>query len=454
MTIRGNAFALRGSFLSCIDNPFSVGDGQALHYEADGLIIIENGKITAAGSYAETKHQLQNHPITHYADQLIVPGFIDTHVHYPQTQMIGAYGSQLIEWLNTYTFPAEMQFADGDHANYVAEVFLNELLRVGTTTAAVYCTVHPGSADALFEAARKRRMRIIAGKVLMDRNAPEGLSDTAQSGYDDSLTLIEKWHETDRLLYAVTPRFAPTSTSAQLEATASLLKKHPSCYLQTHLSENTDELSWVAELFPNSSDYLAVYEKYDLVGPKSIFGHAIHLHEREWQALSDANAVIAHCPTSNFFLGSGVFDQKRALQPDPPLQPVRTGLATDVGAGTSFSMLQTMGEAYKAGQLKSYPLSATKAFYLATRGAAEALSVSEQIGTIAAGYEADLSVLNLHSTPLIDFRMQYCDSIEEALFVQMILADDRATHAVYVSGELVYDTEKTTWHTNISKVEA
>ncbi|TFL14590.1 guanine deaminase [Pusillimonas caeni] len=438
---RSAAVALRGPTLSFVDDPFQAGDEAALRYEPDGLIIIEDGLITAAGSHAALRGQVAPEAVTRYPDALILPGLIDTHVHYPQTQIIGAYGAQLIDWLNEYTFVAEQQFADAGHARAVSRTFLDECLRAGTTTAAVYCTVHPGSVDAFFEAAREYGMRMVAGKVLMDRNAPAALTDTAQAGYDDSLALIERWHGKDRLHYAITPRFAPTSTPEQLEAAGALWRQHPSAYMQTHLSENQAEIEWVKQLFPRRADYLDVYDHYGLTGPRSVFGHAIHLGEREWQRLSETGSAVAHCPTSNTFLGSGLFDFARARQPQPPALPVRTGLATDVGGGTSLSMLRTMGEAYKVGQLGGYSLSAAKALYLATRGAAQALYLEDKIGSIEAGLEADLLVLDLKSTPLIDFRMKHCQDINEALFVQMIMADDRATKAVYIKGRLAYSRD-------------
>src|SRR5690606_6289582 len=351
------------------------------------------------------------------------------------------YGAQLIDWLNEYTFVAEQQYADADHARAVSRLFLNECLRAGTTTAAVYCTVHPGSVDAFFDAAREYGMRMIAGKVLMDRNAPEALIDSAQSGYDDSLALIERWHGKGRLHYALTPRFAPTSTPEQLEAAGALWRQQPDAYIQTHLSENQAEVEWVRQLFPHCAGYLDVYDRCWLLGPRSVFGHAIHLTECEWLRLGESGSAVAHCPTSNTFLGSGLFDFARARQPQPPARPVRTGLATDVGAGTSLSMLRTMGEAYKVGQLGGYSLSAAKALYLATRGAAQALYLDDKIGSIQAGLEADLLVLDLKSTPLIDFRMRHCRDIHEALFVQMTMADDRATKAVYVQGRLAYSRD-------------
>lgn len=281
-------------------------------------------------------------------------------------------------------------------------------------------------------------MRMIAGKVMMDRNALAALTDTVQSSYDDSEALINKWHGKGRLSYAITPRFAPTSTREQLEAAGALWNNHAGTYMQTHVSENVDEVAWIKELFPERDNYVDVYAHYGLTGPRAIFGHAIYLNESEWSQLADSGSAVSHCPTSNAFLGSGLFNFKRTKQPVPPAKPVRVGLATDVGGGTTLSMLKTMSEAYKIGQFGHYSLSAPKAFYLATRGAAQALYLDDKIGSIEPGMEADLQVLDLKSTPLIDFRMKHCETLEEMLFVQMIMADDRATKAVYIAGELAY----------------
>lgn len=433
--------AIRGPALTFRDNPFLVGDGAAMHYEPDALIIMQDGLIREFGDFSVLKDTLGDTPYAHYPHALILPGFIDAHVHYPQLQVLGSYGTRLIDWLNTYTFVAEQQFSDEVYAEQVARIFLAESLRAGTTTAAVYCTIHPESVNGFFRAAQETGQRMIAGKVLMDRNAPDALTDTAQSAYDDSKALIEAWHNKDRLLYAITPRFAPTSTPAQLAAAASLWAEFPGTYMQTHTSETVEELAWVKELFPEHRSYVDVYADYGLTGPRAIFGHAIHLSEAEWQHLAESDSSIIHCPTSNTFLGSGFFDAVRACNPQAPGRPVRTGLATDVGGGTSLSMLKTMGEAYKVGQFAGNSLSAAKAFWLATTGSARALHLDHQIGRIEVGMEADLQVLNLRSTPLIDFRMRYCDTLQEALFIQMTLADERATQAVYIGGELKHFTD-------------
>jgi guanine deaminase len=432
-----STIALRGAALTFTDDPFLVGSEAAMHYESDALVVLENGRVKAFGSYAALKNALApGTPVTTYADALILPGFIDLHVHYPQTQIIGAYGKQLIDWLNRYTFPAELQFANIEHAREVSTLFLDECLRVGTTTAAVYATVHAHSVDVFFAEAERRGLRMIAGKVMMDRNAPEALLDTAQTGYDQSKALLEKWHDVGRLGYAITPRFAPTSSPEQLEAAGALWREFPQVHMQTHISENTDEVAWVHKLFPERASYLDVYDHYGLVGKRAVFGHGIHLEESEWQRLHDADAAVAHCPTSNEFLGSGLFRFDNAKKQS---RPVRVGLGTDVGAGTCLSPLRTMGEAYKIGELCGNSLCAADAYFLATRGAAESLHLEDKIGSIAPGMEADLVVLDLKSTPLIEFRMKFCQSIDEVLAVQMTMADDRATKAVYVGGKLAYE---------------
>ena len=434
------SLALRGAALTFRDDPFLVGRDAAMHYEADALVVIEDGRIKAFGAYAGLKNSLEaGTPVTTYTDALILPGFIDLHVHYPQTQIIGAYGKQLIDWLNRYTFPAEQQFADVNHAREVAKLFLDECLRVGTTTAMVYGTVHAHSVEVFFDEASKRDLRMIAGKVMMDRNAPATLLDTAQTGYDQSKALLEKWQGVGRLGYAITPRFAPTSSPAQLEAAGALWREFPHVHMQTHISENTDEVAWVHELFPDRKNYLDVYDHYGLVGKRAVFGHGIHLDEAEWQRLHDAGAAVAHCPTSNEFLGSGLFRFDNAKKKS---RPVRVGLGTDVGAGTCLSPLRTMGEAYKIGELCGNSLCAADAYFLATRGAAESLHIEDKIGSIAPGMEADLVVLDLKSTPLIEFRMKFCNSIDEVLAVQMTMADDRATRAVYVAGKLAFEKVK------------
>ena len=397
-----------------------------------------DGRITGLGPARKIRPLLpRDTPLEEYGpDSLVMAGFVDCHVHFPQTPIIGAGGTQLLDWLNKYTFVAEQRFADKKHAREVARVFLAESLRNGVTTSAVHCTVHPQSVDALFEEAAPLGLRIIAGKVLMDRNAPRRLLDTATRGCEESRALIRKWHGKGRLMYAITPRFAATSSPEQLAAAGELRREFPDCFLQSHLAESRREVAWVRELFPERKGYLDVYDHYGLLGPRAIYGHGIWLTERELRRCHDTGTSIAHCPTANFFLGSGCLNLARTAKRE---RPVRLGLATDLGAGTSFSILQTMNAAYHAGQSHGYPLSAGYAYYLATRGAARALHLEDTIGSVAPGMEADLVVLDLKSTPIIAYRMKYADSLEEALFIQMTMADDRAIRATYVAGRRVYE---------------
>lgn len=431
--------AIRGSTLTFRDNPFASPVEQCIDYEEDAILLMEDGLISKIGPASDLLKDLPSGiEIKHYTDSLILPGFIDCHVHYPQTEIIGAYGKQLIDWLNKYTFVAEQNFCDKSHASDVAKVFLRECLRAGTTTATTFCTVHPASVDAFFEESEKLNMRNIAGKVLMDRNAPEALTDTAQSGYDQTKALIERWHGKGRQLYCVSPRFAPTSSPEQMEMTGAVWNEHPGTYLQSHVSENKAEIEWVKSLYPERKGYLDVYHHYRQLGPRSILGHGVHLTEAEFQVLHDTGTAISHCPTSNLFLGSGLFDMGKAMD---PRRPVRVGLGTDLGAGTNFSQLVTMNEAYKVAQLNGYSLSASHAYYLATRGAANALYLDDKIGSLEAGKEADIAILDLKATPIIEYRVKYANSLEEILFVLMTLGDDRTVKATYVAGELLYSRD-------------
>jgi guanine deaminase len=427
--------AIRGAMITFKNDPFFHPMDECLVYESDAIIVMENGKISAVGKANDILPTLKDIPVKRYYDSIITAGFVDSHVHYPQTEIIAAYGEQLIDWLNNYTFIAEQNFKDKNHADEVAKVFLKEQLRNGVTSSTIFCTIFPQSVDAIFEAAEKINMRIMAGKVCMDRNAPEALLDTPQKAYDESKTLIEKWHKKGRAEYVITPRFIPTSTHEQLEMVGSLAKEFPDTLIQSHVSENIGEIAWVKELFPEALDYTDAYDRYGLLRERAIYGHGVHLTDREMHVLSERGAAVAHCPTSNFFLGSGAFNVNRAKADN---RPVKVGLATDLGAGTSFSILQTMNEAYKAAQMNGSPYSSLHTFYLATRGTAEALSLQDKIGSIAVGMEADITVINLKSTPIIDYRMKYANSLEETLFIQMTLGDDRAISATYVAGKEVY----------------
>ncbi|MGB9370238.1 MAG: guanine deaminase [Xanthobacteraceae bacterium] len=435
-TVTEGMTALRGTIVTCRDDPFLTDPGRAFATEPDGIVVCRNGVIEQVGPANEIIRSLPaGTQVTHHEGCLIAPGFIDTHVHYVQTGMIASYGEQLLDWLDRYAFPAEMAFRDPAHAEAIARVFCDELLRNGTTTALVFCAVYPQSVDALFAEAEGRGMRIIAGKVLMDRNAPEALRDTAQQGYDESKALIARWHGRGRSLYAITPRFAGTSTPAQLDAAGTLWREHPGVLMQTHISENRREIEWTAELFPERKNYLDIYDHHGLIGKRAVLAHGVHLSEGEICRCHESGAAIAHCPTSNLFLGSGLFQVSRFKDPK---RPVHVGLGTDVGGGTSFSLLATMGAAYEVAHLGGRALSAAEAFYLATLGGARALALDDKIGSIASGREADLIVLDPRATPLLALRNERADSIEDVLFALMMLGDDRAVAATYVAGQLAH----------------
>ena len=422
--------AYRGRVLHFVDDPAAAGE-HAHRFHEDGVLVVRDGFVQAAGDWAALRTTLADDTlVVDYAGNIILPGFIDTHIHYPQSDIIASYGEQLLEWLDRYTFPTERRFADPAHAREVASFFLDELLRNGTTTAMVFATVHPESVDAIFEEARARNMCIAAGKVLMDRNCPEFLRDTAESGYEQSAALIGRWHGRDRLLYAVTPRFAPTSTDRQLELAGRLLDEHPGVLLQTHVAENMDEVRWVAELFPWSRSYLDVYDHYGLLRNGAVYAHCIHLDREDRRRMAESGAAMSFCATSNLFLGSGLFDLDAARESD-----VAVGIGTDVGGGTSFSMLRTLAESYKVAQLARQRLSPLRAFYLATLGGARALGLEDRLGNFVPSKAADFVVLDPAATPLMARRMAHAEGLVEALFVLMMLGDDRAVAATYVMGE-------------------
>ncbi len=430
--------ALRGELAYLIDDPFLVSPRSAFRHEPDGIVAMGGGRVVAVGSTAGLRRRLRGVRVVDYRGCVLVPGFVDAHVHYVQTGMIGARGEKLLGWLAEYTFPAELEFADPGHARRTAAVFCDQLLRNGTTAAMVFCSVHPHSVDALFRAAEKRGLLAVAGKVLMDRNAPPALRDTAQRGYDESKALLRRWHGRGRARYAITPRFAASCSPAQLDAAGALWREHPEVAVQTHLAENRHEVEWVRRLFPRRRDYLEVYERAGLVGRGAVFAHGIHLSAAELGRLHRHGAALAHCPTSNLFLGSGLFDLGRAKD---PRRPVEVGLGTDIGAGTSFSALQTLNEAYKVSQLAGRPFSAAQGLYLATLGGARALGLGERIGTLRPGYDADVAVLDPQATPLLAYRSRRARSIEELLFVLMTLGDDRAVRATYAAGLLAHDRD-------------
>lgn len=430
-TASPNLQAYRASLLHFRADPAF--DDQAALWHEDGLLVIEDGMVKAAGDHAALVSTLPPgvEPVD-YRGKVIAPGFIDTHLHYPQTDMIASPSPGLLPWLETYTFPSERRFDDPAHARATAEFFLDELLRCGTTTAVVYCTVHPQSVDAFFEASEARKLRMVAGKVLMDRNCPDFLRDL-EGDLGQSEDLINKWHGRGRSLYAITPRFAPTSTDVQLRLAGELAARYPDTFIQTHVSENKDECKWVSELFPEARSYLDVYERFGLMRPRALFGHCIWLDDEDFARMAATGSAAAVCPTSNLFLGSGLFDFERADSARALLS-----LGTDVGAGTSFSMLQTMNEAYKVARLKGSYLPSLRMFYLATLGAARSMRLEDTIGSFQPGLEADFVVLDPQATPLLARRTSHCNSLEELLFALALLGDDRTIAATYANGALVH----------------
>ncbi|KGJ04020.1 guanine deaminase [Paracoccus halophilus] len=421
---------IRGRTLSFHADPNDTDD--AYSYHEDGAIILDGGKIAAIGDYAALR--APDLPETDHRPHLIMPGFIDTHLHFPQVQVIASWGAQLLDWLNTYTFPEEARFADQGHAPAMAEKFLDLLLAHGTTTAVAFCSVHPQSAEALFSAAHARNMAMVAGKVMMDRNAPEAVLDTPQRGYDDSKRLIETWHGKGRQNYAITPRFAITSTPEQMEMTGQLVREYPDCHIQTHLSENRDEIAFTLSLYPQARDYLDIYESYGLLSDKLLLGHSIHLEEREIARMAETGSRAVFCPTSNLFLGSGLFDEAGLRAAG-----VTCGIATDIGGGTSYSMLQTLNEGYKILQLRGQKLHPYAAFHWVTRGNAIALGMQDRIGTLDVGTDADLVVLDSRATPAMALRMARAETLAEELFILQIMGDDRAIAQTYVAGQAMLD---------------
>lgn len=407
-------------------------------YFHDGLLVTRNGKVVDIGEAESLIPQYPQANHTDYSGKLLIPGLIDSHLHFPQTEMIASYGEQLLEWLENYTFPVEGKFEDPQYAAMIAEVFLRQLYKNGTTTAMVYSSVHKGATDALFAAAQNNNMLMIAGKVCMDRNCPPWLQDTPLTAQRDSAELIQQWHGNDRLYYAITPRFAPTSSPEQMQALAELAQQYPDVFIQTHLSENRNEIAWVKSLYPDFNSYLDVYDHYSMVRPRAVFGHCLHLESQEWQRLAEAGATIAFCPTSNLFLGSGLFDLDQAQANN-----IHLALATDVGGGNSFSMLKTFGEAYKVCQLRRTKLSPMQGLYMMTQGAAVALQLEDKIGNLNVGSDADFVLLDPMFDELSSLRLQNSiNNPSDIIFALCMLGDDRAISATYIAGELVHQYNK------------
>jgi guanine deaminase len=428
MTLRG----FRGEILSLSHDPAEAPG--AVRHEADGLLVVEAGRVLARGPFADLAPRFPGLAVESLPG-LIVPGFIDAHVHYPQLDRVASHGEQLLAWLERHIFPAEMAFADPAHAAALAEVFLDELLRHGTTSALVFGTVHACSVDAFFTAAEARGLRMACGKVLMDLG-PEGLKDTPASGMAESAELIRRWHGRGRLSYAVTPRFALTSSDDQLAGAGRLLADHPGVLLHTHLAENTGELAAVAERFPDAADYLDVYDRFGLVTDRSVFAHGIHLPDRSCARLAESGAGVAVCPGSNFFLGSGMFNFAQAER-----HGMRIGLGSDIGAGTTLSLLHAGALAYEAGLLRGgYRLDPFRALWLATGGSARLLHIDGDVGMLGEGQEADFVVLDDRATPMLARRTAGA-SLAERLFALQVLGDDRAVRRTYVMGRCLWDRD-------------
>lgn len=419
--------AIHANFLHCLDNPDS-GGAEVIQYIENGTLLIENGYVVAFGK-AKSIVVPEDAKVHDFGNKLVVPGFVDTHIHYPQVDIMASYGTQLLDWLERYTFPEESRYGDADIGQATASFFLDELLNNGTTTALVFGTVHPESVEAFFTEAAARQLRMICGKVMMDRNAPENLLDTPFSSLKDSQILIDKWHGKERLGYAVTPRFAPTSSPEQLAMAQQLLNDNPSVHLHTHMAENADECNWVRELFPEAQDYLAVYEKYDLVRKRSVFAHSIHLSDNAWARLAKADAAVSHCPCSNLFIGSGLFNLRGAQKHN-----VKVGLGSDVGGGDSFSLLRAANEAYKIQQLQKHTLTPEHAFYLTTLGGAKALDIDSHIGNFETGKEADFLVIDENATPILSRRTQSQPHWKDRLFSLLMLGDDRSIEQTWIMG--------------------
>ncbi len=421
---------ITGRVLRFTANPFQAGL-EAAQVDSQGAIALgADGRIADVGAAEVLRARYPQAPVQDMGRALLLPGFVDAHVHYPQTGIIASWGKRLIDWLNTYTFPEESRFGDAAYAAQVAQTYLDLALDHGTTSLCSYCTIHPASVDALMQAAQARGMRVFAGKTCMDRNAPDALRDTAQTAHDDSAALLARWHGVDRLEYVITPRFSPTSTPEQLEALGALWAQHPECLMQTHLSEQTDEIAWVRQLFPEARDYLDTYERFGLLGARGLYGHAIHLEPRERDRLRETGAALVHCPTSNSFIGSGLFDMAGLMA-----EGQRIGLATDTGGGSSFSMLRTMAAAYEIAQLRGTALHPAHLLWLATEGSARALHARDRIGALEPGLEGDIIALDLHATPAIAQRAARAEDIWEEIFPTLMMGDDRAIAAVWVNGQ-------------------
>jgi guanine deaminase len=424
---------VRGRLLSFRREPQALDDDGSYIYVEDGGLLMDNGIIAGMGEFADILSAAPaDVEVIDHRPHLIMPGFIDTHLHFPQMQIVGSYAGSLLEWLNTFTFVEEQRFVDAAHSARIAVRFFDELIRHGTTTAVAYCSVHKVSADMFFAEALRRDMRMVGGKVMMDRNAPEGLRDTPQQGYDETKAVIADWHGKGRNHVAISPRFAITSTPEQMEMSQALAREYPELHIQTHLSENLAEVAYACELYPNARDYTDIYARYGLLGPKSLFGHCVHLSDREADAMSESGSVAVFCPTSNMFLGSGLFGLKRMTKRE---KAVRVSVATDIGGGTSYSMLRALDEGYKVLQLQGERMTPFESFYRMTLGNADALGLADRIGTLAVGSDADVVVLNANATPASALKMEVVRNLADELFLMQTMGDDRTIAETYVAGK-------------------
>ena len=418
---------------------FGASHHEVKHETKGAIVVADDGTILWSGPQSLLPYGFRQAKCDDYGDQIVMPGLIDAHIHFPQYRMLAAPGKDLLDWLTRFTFPEESRYADKTYAEAAAEIFLMRLAEHGTTSALAFCSVHKVCAEALFAAAASRNMALITGKTMMDRNAIPDVQDDAETGARETVELYNAWHGKGRLRYAVTPRFAVTSSEAQLKVSGELLASLDGALMQTHISESPGEIAFVKQLFPNARDYTDVYDKFGLLNDRSLLAHGVHLSERECERLSEKGATVIHCPTSNSFLGSGLMPMQHLLKSS---RPVHLGVATDVGGGTSYSMLATLGETYKVQMLAGYKPTAFELFHLATRGNAERLHIGHEVGSIDIGKFADLVVLDPKATPVLACRQELSNSLEDVLFSLMILGDDRAVRATYVAGRKVHDRIK------------